>query len=293
MAININSIRRVKADQPPRILIYGPPGKGKTTLAAEFPNVVFIQIEDGTPGEGMEIESFGHLKSYGEVMDALDVLLNDEHPYQYVAIDSVTAMQRLVFEETCRRGDDHGNPKRRIEDFGFGKGYVNATSIWQEFMDYVGQLRALGIGVILIGHSSITRFDDPEEVSYDRYDLALRTADKPDSDHRGVIIRDMDVVLLLKDTVSIKTEERGPDNKRAIAQGGQQVWMHARSKPAFNAKNRYGIPEKSLYVRGQGYEFLSKYLPAAPGIPDSDRLREGDSYEGDHADSNAEDTAAA
>lgn len=289
MSISLNSIRRVKADKPPRILIYGPPGKGKTTLASEFPDAIFVQVEDGTPGEA-ELTTFGHLKTYAEVMDALYSLLNEDHPFKYVVVDSVTSMQRLVFAEACERGDEHGNTKKRIEDFGFGKGYNNATMIWQEFMDMVNDLRERGMGVILIGHSSISRFDDPEEVSYDRYDLALRTSEKMESDHRGVILRDMDAVLLLKDVVSIKTEEKGPAGKRAIGQGGQQVWIHAKSRPAYTAKNRYGIPEKSLYVMGHGYEMLSQYLPTVPGVPPAeDAVDDGAD---DNAGAEAEEAAA-
>lgn len=298
MAITLDSIRRVKADQPARILIYGPPGKGKTTLASEFPDVVFVQIEDGTPGEGKELASFGLLKTYPQVMQALNSLLKGVHPYKYVAIDSVTAMQRLVYDETCYRGDDHGKSKKRIEDFGFGKGYNNATQIWQEYMDMINRLRARGIGTIQIGHSSISRFDDPEDVSYDRYDLSLRTSDKTDSDHRGVIIRDMDAVLLLKEAVSIKNEERGPTAKRAIGTGGGTIWIHARSKPALNAKNRYGIPEKGIFKEGQGYEYLSKYLPAAPGVPQIESAggraaEEVSEDEADYHDEHAEDEDAA
>ncbi|MFM2005143.1 MAG: hypothetical protein RLZZ09_798, partial [Pseudomonadota bacterium] len=36
MALSINDLKRVRADQPPRILIYGTPGIGKNTLASEF-----------------------------------------------------------------------------------------------------------------------------------------------------------------------------------------------------------------------------------------------------------------
>ena len=50
MAINISQLRRIRATDPPRVLIYGPPGMGKTTLASEWPDPVFLQVEDGTPG---------------------------------------------------------------------------------------------------------------------------------------------------------------------------------------------------------------------------------------------------
>lgn len=257
MAISINSLRRVKADKPPRTLIYGNPGIGKTTLASEFPNPVFLQVEDGTP-DGVELSSFGMLKTFDEVMQSIGVIYENhaELGFQTVVLDSVTAMQRLVFAETCERGDEHGNRKKNIEDFGYGKGYVKASQIWQEFIEGVNALRDdKGMAVVFIAHSHIERFDDPESVSYDRYDIDIH--DKI----RGAIEREMDAIILLKNKVSIQEEDHGFNKKRAVAKGGSTVWMHANPKPAYVAKNRYGI-EDTTYVRGGGFAYLSKFFPA-------------------------------
>lgn len=59
----IDNIRTVTATLPPRILIHGQEGVGKTTLAAKFPVPVFLQLEDGTPA-GLELASFGLLTSF-------------------------------------------------------------------------------------------------------------------------------------------------------------------------------------------------------------------------------------
>lgn len=255
MAISLESIRKVVADQPPRLLIYGTPGIGKTTLASEFPSPIFLQVEDGTPGDA-ELSSFGVLETYGEVMDALYALAEGEHEYRTAVLDSATALQRLVFQETCDRGDEKGNRKENIEDFGYGKGYVYSQRIWQEVLDAFAALRKKGIAVITICHSKVERFDDPETVSYDRYEIDLH--DKS----RGMIERDADAILLLKSPVTIKAEKLGFDKERSRADGsGNQVWFHAVSRPAYTAKNRYGMPEKFLYLRGKGYETLAKYLP--------------------------------
>lgn len=261
MAISLSDLKRVRADKPPRILIYGPPGIGKTTLASEFPDPVFLQVEDGTPGD-VELVSFGKLDTFGQVMEAMSELYSAEHEFRTLVVDSVTELQRLIFAETCARGDEKGNPKANIEDFGYGKGYVYAMRVAQEFIDGINAIRRdRGMAVVLIAHSSVQRFDDPETVSYDRYEIAIRSSDKANSDLRGLFEREMDAILLLKQPVSVAKEEQGFNKTRNRATGGGTILIHSVGKPAYTAKNRYGIPATMPFDRGNGYAVLSEYLP--------------------------------
>lgn len=257
MAISLKSLRRTVNTDPPRILLYGPEKAGKTSLAAEFPDAVFIQTEVGTGT--LELDTFGRIESYTDVMDAIGSLYQEPHDYKTVVIDSVTKLQPMIWAETGERGDDKGNKKKRIEDFGYGKGYVYALGIWQELMDALDLLRLeRGMNVVLIAHAKIERFDDPETVSYSRYQIDLH--DKA----ADLIKRDVDVILLVKPDVAIKTEEGGFGKGRAIAGGGRNVWMHTDSRPAYVAGNRYNLPEKMLFERGKGFDALAPFFPNTP-----------------------------
>ncbi|MBF0461747.1 MAG: AAA family ATPase [Magnetococcales bacterium] len=80
MAISLSALQRRQANLPPRILLYGGAGVGKTTLASCAPAAVFLPTEDGL-GK-LDIIAFPQAKSYADVLGAMDALLNETHAFE-------------------------------------------------------------------------------------------------------------------------------------------------------------------------------------------------------------------
>jgi len=249
VAISLASLRKVRADQPPRLLIYGPEKMGKTTLAAEFPAPVFLQTERGESGD-LVLDSFGTLDTFESVVEAITSLATEAHDFQTVVLDSVSALQKLVWDKVCR---DSNVKSIELAGGGYGKGYIEADNLWLQVLDGLNYLRnERGMAVVLVGHAIISRFDDPETQSYSRYDIDLHKRAE------ALLKREVDAILLVKKDVTIKTEGKG---ERARADGGDTRWIYTEGKPAFTAGNRYNMPARIMFKRGEGFTALAPFFP--------------------------------
>ncbi len=94
----IHSGRRL---QPPRLLLYGTEGIGKSTIASEAPKPIFIPTEDGL--DQIDTDSFPLCHSLDDVMAALTALATEEHDYQTVVIDSLDWLARLISDVVRKR----------------------------------------------------------------------------------------------------------------------------------------------------------------------------------------------
>jgi hypothetical protein len=250
MALDLKSIRKAHASKPPRVLVYGSPGDGKTTFASSFPNPIFIQTEDGTPA-GVEFDAF-RVKSFSETMEAIYALYEGEHDYQTLVLDSISALQPMIFAHVCAA---HG--KKSIEEFAYGKGYVEAQKPVAELLEAINVLRdERNMASVLIAHAKVDRFDDPEVASYSHYCIDMHAKLSP------AIEREMDAIFLLKKQVTIKSQDLGFNKERVIAEGGGTIFIHTESRPSYVAKNRYSMPAKiRLPKEAVGYAEVTSYFP--------------------------------
>jgi len=166
MAFNLASLQK-NSPKPPRIIIHGDAGVGKTTFAVCAPSPVVIQTEDGLGN--LDATAFPLAASFDDVMSALQSLYTEDHQFKTLVVDSLDWLEPLVWQKVCIT---HNVPS--IEAMPYGKGYVEAQAFWRQFFDGITALRdARGMTVVMIAHSQVQRVEDPTLPAYDRHGLKL------------------------------------------------------------------------------------------------------------------------
>ena len=230
MAISLASLKSSSSLKPPRMILFGTAGVGKTTFAASAPKPVVIMTEDGLGN--IDVPHFPLAKTWAEVMEAFQALYTEDHAFETLIVDSLDWLEPLVWAEACRR-----NSWKSIEDPGYGKGYVAAAEIWREYLDAVNALRDdKGMAVIQIAHHDIKRFDSPETEPYDRFVIKLhKRASELVQEHA-------DMILFANWRVSTVKTEAGFGQKVTRGQGRGERVLYTEERPAYVAKNRHGLP---------------------------------------------------
>jgi len=234
--VTLATVTKAPVHRAPRVLIHGQPGVGKTTFAADAPSPIFICPEDGIPvsvqGAGRFPAPEGGWK-WIDVRDAIVALSIEKHDYKTLVIDTLDWLEPIIWEYVV---DKAGVASIEEIGGGFGKGYNAALDEWRVFLSAVEKLWInKNMAIVMSAHSSIRTFKDPQSDGYDRYELKIHKYPA------GLFKEWSDVVLFAQHEAAVATDKRTKRN-RGVSTGARI--MHTVWNAAFDAKNRYGLPEE-------------------------------------------------
>ncbi len=219
----INSLITTTTPSPPKMIVYGQPGVGKTTFAASA-GAILLDCENGAGAVG-GLTRTPYLQSWPQMRKWLvEIASTPPDGVAAVAIDTIDWMVQRIVEHVVLDLDDK-SPNDITNTLGTAHGgYFKAREIVQNivYRDLLPMLNAVadhGIAIILLAHAANTKMTSPEG-----FDLRLAAPDLPhwisppfiewadavlyasrDGDRR-VLLTEGTNVILAKNRYSLPTE---------------------------------------------------------------------------------------
>jgi hypothetical protein len=259
--------------QAPVLTIVGFPGVGKSTLAACFPDPIFVQAENATSvfetwPEEKQPAFFPELPAPNKKRDSkpsevllaqLRELATEEHAFKTVVIDAVTTLN-MLFENEVIEFDAAGALNIGEAAGGFGKGYLQVAALHSKVRNACEHLRRRGIAVVFLAHSGIAKVKNrPDVEAYSTWSLDMHEAS------RKIYVATSDAVLYLKSKEFVTGHEenrKGQTTKLGkVRTTGERVIISSSDGTVgyVDAKNRYRIPEEIEVEEGENP--LLQYIP--------------------------------
>lgn len=227
---------------PIRELVYGPPGVGKTTFAGDSPAPIFLG-EDGA--RGLDVARLERPSRWVEVLDAVDALTVEAHPYKTLVLDTLDVLEALVFKDVVA----NTRGAKSIEDIPYGRGYAFALDRWDELTAKLETLQAKkGMGVLLLAHAQSRKVPNLMGEDYERFVLKLheKAAAKLMAWAHSVLFAFYEVEVSKGDR---RTRSKAVDGVR---------WLYAQRGPTFDAKSRHGLPGRFAFSWAEFSKLLSR-----------------------------------
>lgn len=213
--------------EPMKVLIYGVEGIGKTTFASKFPDPIFIDTEGSTGF--INARKLPNPTSWTMLLDELEDIKSDPRGKTLI-IDTLDWAEHLAKKYLMDK-----NKWAAIDSTNYGSRYVALSDEIGKLLNKLTEIKDVGINVVLTAHAETKKHELPDEVGqYDKYTLKLEKRDA------GLAKEWADMILFFNYKTTIISDSKSNSKK---ATGGQRV-MYTTHKPAWDAKNRLGLPDE-------------------------------------------------
>lgn len=221
-------IKKGRQARAQRIVIYGPEGIGKSTLASAAPAPLFLDTEMGTGQldvDRLDVTCLDHIGA------TINELLNQPHEYKTVVLDTADNLWRLCADSVCAE-----NKWKDIETPGFGKGYSVAADKFRIVLSWFDHLISKGINVVIVSHAKVDKVNPPDNAEYSKYCIKVSAPTKQAEASREFLKEWCDSLLFCNFDMTV-------DSSKGKAVGKHERVVNTVPAPAWEAKNRYNLPE--------------------------------------------------
>ena len=241
-------IKRGPQPRPQKVVLYGPEGVGKSTLASQMPKPVFIDTEGSTAQlDVARVEVRDWTTLLGAVSE-----IHRMPEFGTLIVDTADWAERLAVVSVLQNGS-----KKSIEDFGYGKGWVMVAEEFSRLLTALDGVVRGGKHVVLLAHSKVARFAAPDLAGeHDRYELKMSKQTTP------LCKEWADAILFL----NFKSKVVELDGKKK-GFGGKERVIQATHSAAWDAKNRHGLPDEipcDIHALDPIFNAVLATLEAAP-----------------------------
>lgn len=240
------NITKGKINRAQKVVIYGPEGIGKSSLAAKFPEPLFIDTEGGTAQ--MDVRRIDKPQRWEDLLAVVQEVAVTPNVCKSLILDTADWAEQLIVDYLCTKYKQNS-----IESFGYGKGYTYLAEEFTRLLNGFDQLLTANIHVVVTAHAKMRKFEQPDEMgAYDRWEMKLSKQVAP------LLKEWCDLLLFCNYQTFVVTSE----NNTQKAQGGKRV-MYTSHHPAWDAKNRVQLPD----VLELDYKHLAHIFAELPSQP--------------------------
>lgn len=234
MSFDLASISRTRRVRAPKVVVAGANKVGKSTFASSAPNAIGILTEQGM--DAIDSQAFPVATSLADVYAAIGTLIDEDHDFQTLYLDSLDWLEPLLHAHVCQ-----ANGWTDIEKPGYGKGYIAASDEWRTLLNGLDALRTQrNMGVILIAHDKIKRIEDPLTEGFDSHVLKLH-------DRASALVMEWaDVIGYAGYRVFTTKTDAGFGQKETKATTSGERLLHVEAHPAHCGGNRFGLKNMPL-----------------------------------------------
>lgn len=230
-AVTVGVVREAK-----RFFFYGTRGVGKSTLAADIPGAIFLDIDHGSGALPIARYPLGTEPTYQDVLDAIEDLTVNPHDFKALVIDEASKLESLLWAYVVAREppDKNGDKPTNIEEVGggFQKGYIVAEQEWRRLLALLDTMRVKrGMHIVILGHSVIATAKNVGGENFDKF------APQINAKAAGVVGGNADVIGFLTFDDIAKRMGRG----KTVGITGRRV-VHLEHSATWDAKSRLPLP---------------------------------------------------